>query len=129
MSADLECGSKAFGRYTCKGAPRPSVCCANGCCAASPYGVHMPTGLPLWLRIFVAAFAGLAMGALFAFCLYRDHRALRAYTLLKEEEAKERRQRRDEELHRLHPTGPQNVEDEASHMPDAQSHPSLRRAA
>ncbi|KAG5478185.1 hypothetical protein CUR178_04899 [Leishmania enriettii] len=129
MSGDLECELKAAGRYTCKDAPRSSVCCANGCSATSPYDVNISTGLPLWLRIFAATAAGLAMVLVFAFCLYRDHRTLRAYTLLKHEEAGGRRQQLQEELHEVHPTEPQNDGGEASHVPDAQSRPSLRRAA
>ncbi|CAJ1008872.1 hypothetical protein Q4I28_004185 [Leishmania naiffi] len=130
MSTDLECGSERLGRYTCKDAPRPSVCCANGCCATSPYEVDIYTGLPLWLRIAVAILAGLVMVLLFVFCLYRDRRALRAYRLLDNEMVEERRQQlQQEELQVLHPTEPRHGENEASRMPDAQSYPSLRRAA
>ncbi|CBZ27382.1 conserved hypothetical protein [Leishmania mexicana MHOM/GT/2001/U1103] len=129
MPTDLECGSEALGRYTCKDAPRPSVCCTNGCCSTSPYDLDMYTGLPLWLRIVVAIFAGLAMVLIFAFCVYRDRRAMRAYTLLKQEEAEERRQQlRSEELHEVHPIGPQNSGGETLHIPDTQGRPSLRPA-
>ncbi|GET88894.1 hypothetical protein, conserved [Leishmania tarentolae] len=130
MSSDLECGSAALGRYTCKDAPRPSVCCTNGCCATTPYEVDMYTGLPLWLRVVVATFAGGAMVLLFSFCLYRDRRAVRAYTRLQQEEAEERQQQpRSEELHEVHHTGPQNSGGQALLAPDSQGCPSVCRAA
>lgn len=79
MADLLECGSAATGRYTCRDAPRPSVCCPNGCCATTPYVLDAYSGLPLWLRIVIAVLAGGVMVLLFSFCLYRDRRAMRAY--------------------------------------------------
>ncbi|KAK7195739.1 hypothetical protein NESM_000504300 [Novymonas esmeraldas] len=112
---ELECGSAAIGRYTCRSAPRPSVCCTNGCCATSPSEADMYTGLPLWLRILVAVVAGAVMLLLSAFCLYRDRRAWRAYKLLQREQAEEQQQRQQEhppletELHDVHPALPQST--------------------
>ncbi|KAG5492956.1 hypothetical protein JKF63_01536 [Porcisia hertigi] len=106
MLHDLECGSEKWGRYTCKDAPRPSVCCANGCCATSPYEVDLSTGLPLWGCVLVSISAASAMLLIFAACIYRDSRALNAYNLLKEtqEEERRRQQLRSEGLHQPHPT-------------------------
>lgn len=84
MSTELECGSDTLGRYTCKYAPQPSVCCANGCCAIPSSGEQTHRPLQLWARIVVAVGVGAAMVLCFLVLKYRDRRGSRAYARMRE---------------------------------------------
>jgi hypothetical protein len=92
MSSELECGSEEWGRYTCKYAPTPSVCCTNGCCAISPTGDKLHSLMPLWERIVIALSVGVAALLLFAFLKYRDRRGYRAYKRLRELQQQQQQQ-------------------------------------
>ncbi|KAL7703103.1 hypothetical protein NQL31_000687 [Lotmaria passim] len=79
MSAELECGSEAVGRYTCKFAPKPSVCCANGCCAIDPAGSKTHKPMQLWVRALITFSVAVGMVLIFLLLQCRDRRGARAY--------------------------------------------------
>ncbi|KPI83535.1 hypothetical protein ABL78_7434 [Leptomonas seymouri] len=115
MSAELECGSETVGRYTCRYAPRPSVCCANGCCAIHPSSGAARKPMEIWVRVVIALSVAVGMVLVFLLLKYRDQRGLRAYQRLCEH----RRAQAAEELQRLRRQQQQHTSQEMGAVPRA----------
>ncbi|KPA79066.1 hypothetical protein ABB37_05596 [Leptomonas pyrrhocoris] len=128
MSTELECGSDTVGRYTCRYAPRPSVCCANGCCAMDPAGSGERKPMQLWVRIVIAFSVAVGMVLLFLLLKYRDRRSSRAYKrLLKHRRAQAAAEEQQLQGQQQPPQQTSPDADAEVHAPDAEHVPTESR--